>query len=120
MSQGTTKLAAALPGILEDVGDGHSDRMRAMVASRVVEWEELDRREAELNGEVARECKGNEACRRLDEIAGIGPLIATAPVGAAGDGAAFERARDFTAWLGLTPREDATGGKRRLGRPQQG
>ena len=113
--QGKAKLAAALPGILEDAGNGLPPRMREMVAGMTVEWAELDRREEELNLEVAAEARANEACRRADGIPGIGPLTATALVAAIGNGQAFDSGRDFAAWLRLTPREDTTGGKQRLG-----
>jgi transposase len=49
-------------------------------------------------------------------IPGIGPLISTAVVAAIGTGEAFERGRDFGAWLGLVPRQYSTGGRSILGR----
>ena len=49
------------------------------------------------------------------EAPGIGAQTATALVAAVGDGKALERGRDLAAWLGLTPRENSTGGKQRLG-----
>ena len=49
-------------------------------------------------------------------IPGIGPMISTAMVAAIGTGEAFERGRDFAAWLGLVPRQYSTGGKPILGR----
>ena len=49
-------------------------------------------------------------------VPGIGPMISTAMVAAIGDGEAFERGRDFGAWLGLIPRQYSTGGRTILGR----
>ena len=49
-------------------------------------------------------------------VPGIGPLISTAMVAAIGTGEAFDRGRDFGAWLGLVPRQYSTGGKPILGR----
>jgi transposase len=49
-------------------------------------------------------------------VPGIGPLISTAVVAAIGTGEAFERGRDFGAWLGLVPRQYSTGGRSILGR----
>ena len=46
----------------------------------------------------------------------VGPLISTAMVAAIGSGEAFERGRDFAAWLGLVPRQYSTGGRSILGR----
>ena len=55
-------------------------------------------------------------CRRLMSVPGIGPLISTGMVAAIGTGEAFERGRDFGAWLGLVPRQYSTGGRSILGR----
>jgi transposase len=49
-------------------------------------------------------------------VPGVGPLISTAVVAAIGGGEAFERGRDFAAWLGLVPRQYSTGGRSILGR----
>ncbi len=58
----------------------------------------------------------DEACRRLMTVPGIGPIISSAMVSAIGEGAAFARGRDFSAWLGLVPRQMSTGGRTILGR----
>ena len=49
-------------------------------------------------------------------VPGIGPIVASAIVATIGDGAAFERGRDFGAWLGLVPRQRSTGDRTILGR----
>ena len=48
-------------------------------------------------------------------VPGVGPLISTAVVAAIGTGEAFDRGRDFGAWLGLVPRQYSTGGRSILG-----
>lgn len=55
-------------------------------------------------------------CQRLMSVPGVGPLISTGVVAAIGSGEAFERERDFAAWLGLVPRQHSTGGRSILGR----
>lgn len=57
----------------------------------------------------------NQTCRRLATIPGVGPIVATALVATIGDPKAFASGRNFAAWLGLTPRQNSTGGKQRLG-----
>ena len=54
--------------------------------------------------------------QRLQQVPGVGVLTATALVGAGGHIHAFRRGREFASWLGLTPRESSTGGRRYLGR----
>lgn len=68
-----------------------------------------------LDAEVARRARENDVARRLMTVPGIGPLIATAIAVWASPPENFRKARDFAAWLGLTPRQHSTGGKQRLG-----
>jgi transposase len=56
-----------------------------------------------------------EASRRLEEIPGIGPVVATALVAEIGDWKAFGSGRNLAAWMGLGPKQHTTGGKDRLG-----
>jgi len=56
-----------------------------------------------------------EDSRRLEEIPGIGPIVATALVAEVGDWKAFSSGRSLAAWIGLVPRQHSTGGKERLG-----
>ena len=59
--------------------------------------------------------RASELSRRLDDIPGVGPLIATALVASIPDPQAFRSGRDMSAWIGLVPRQNSTGGKERLG-----
>ena len=59
--------------------------------------------------------RASEVSRRLAEIPGVGPLIATALVASIPNPHAFRSGRDLSAWIGLVPREDSTGGKPRPG-----
>jgi transposase len=59
--------------------------------------------------------RASDVSRRLDDIPGVGPLIATALVASVPDPHAFKSGRDLAAWIGLVPRQSSTGGKERLG-----
>lgn len=63
---------------------------------------------------IQNAARENEACKRLDQIPGIGPLAATALIAAMGNGAAFAKGREFAAWVGVVPREHTAGGKQKL------
>lgn len=54
--------------------------------------------------------------RRLMNIPGIGPITASAIVATIGDARQFATGRDLAAWLGLTPLNNSSGGKEKLGR----
>ena len=113
--QGKRRFAARLSEVLEDADNGLPDEMRARLAEMLAEWEELGEKIEAVSRELAAEAKQCEACERLREVPGIGAQTATALVAAVGDGKAFEKGRDLAVRLGLTPREDSTGGKQRLG-----
>ena len=56
-----------------------------------------------------------EESLRLEEIPGVGPIVATALVAEVGDWKAFSSGRNLAAWIGLVPKQHSTGGKERLG-----
>ena len=59
--------------------------------------------------------RSNEMSKRLDDIPGVGPALATALVASVADPKAFRSGRNFSAWIGLVPKQHSSGGKDRLG-----
>jgi transposase len=59
--------------------------------------------------------RSNEMSRRLDDIPGVGPALATALVASIADPKVFRSGRNFSAWIGLVPKQHSSGGKDRLG-----
>lgn len=88
--------------------------MRLILRLLVDEIRGADARIAELDYKLKQTAKDDEACRRLVEVPGIGPVIATAVVATIPDSHRFSSGRHFAAWLGLTPRQRSSGGKERL------
>ena len=71
---------------------------------------------ADLDNEIdAAGVREDEVSRRLMTVPGIGPISATAIAALAPPAETFAKGRDFAAWLGLTPLQRSTGGKRKLG-----
>ena len=60
--------------------------------------------------------RSNETSKRLDALPGVGPALATALVASVADPKAFRSGRDFSAWVGLVPKQSSSGGKQKLGR----
>ena len=108
------RLKEALPEVLENVNENLTPRMRNLVAMLWSEWKDLELQIVQMNDEVERIASSDAACRRLRQIPGIGPLVATAIVASIGNGAAFRKGREFAAWMGLLPKQHSTGGKARL------
>jgi transposase len=75
----------------------------------------LDRSIEAVEDDIAKVHRQNQTSRLLDEIPGIGPLIASVIAASVPDPAVFKSGRDFAAWLGLTPRQNSSGGKDKLG-----
>jgi transposase len=59
--------------------------------------------------------RSSETSRRLDELPGVGPALATALVASIPDPRVFRSGRDFSAWIGLVPKQNSSGGRERLG-----
>ena len=75
----------------------------------------LDEAIGALDREIAASVKADETAKRLMTIPGVGPVTASAIVATIQDAGAFARGREFAAFLGLTPRQNSSGGKERLG-----
>lgn len=69
-----------------------------------------------LDREIKARAKADPVARRLMTVPGVGPIVATALVALAPPASTFRRGRNFAAWVGLTPRQNSSGGKERLGR----
>jgi transposase len=107
-------LDQALPRILEDAELPLSGSFRVLLAQLKLELGQLDARIEQMDAVIQREARENEACQRLTTIPGVGPVTATALVGAIGNASAFARGRDLSTWMGIVPGEYSTGGKQKL------
>jgi len=74
----------------------------------------IDERIAAIERRIQQVFHREEACQKIAEIEGVGPVIATAIVAAIADGKAFRNGRQLAAWLGLVPRQHSSGDKQRL------
>lgn len=114
MPLGVAPLRRRLPEILARSDERLSSRIRALLSSLWGECCQVDGRIDGIDDEIVQLAADDEACRRLMEVPGIGPIVATALVAAIANGAAFRRSRDLSAWLGLVPKQASTGGKSKL------
>jgi len=114
--QGAKHLIAALPEILADHGELLSPRMEQMLMDLCEDLHHLDDRLEAVTKEIAAIAEDDQSCQRLMTVPGVGPVVSSAMVAAVGDGKAFDRGRDFAAFLGLVPRQMSTGGETILGR----
>jgi transposase len=109
--QGVAKVRQARPALLEDAENGLPWRAREWLWALAAEWRALGQWIVETEHQIQRGFEHSDACQRLAQLEGMGPLTATAFVAAVGDAPTFKNGRQLAAWLGLVPRHHASGGK---------
>ncbi len=101
------------------VTDGKDDRIpglvRTCLAALSIQVQALKDQIRILDRRLVLWHRSNETCRRLDAIPGVGPALATALVASVADPKAFRSGRDFSAWIGLVPKQNSSGGRDKLG-----
>jgi transposase len=107
-------LRRAIPLWLEDQGNGLSPRFRRLLTGLWNDLRALDSRVVELDQEITTIAASDPVAKRLQQLRGVGPLIATALVATVGDASQFSNGRQMAASLGLTPKQNSSGGKERL------
>ncbi len=107
-------LRRAIPDWLEDAENGLTPRFRTLLHGLWEELLRLDQRVEALDKEVKLISETHADAKRLMQLRGVGPLVATALVARFGDGSHFKRGRQAAASVGLTPRHHGTGGKNRI------
>lgn len=105
---------AKLPEISEDAGNELSSLMRRELSHIYQDLVGLDKRIKEQDQSIQEIFDSNEDCKRIAEIEKIGLITATAIVSAIGNPESFKNGREFSAWLGLVPRQSSSGNKQQL------
>ncbi|WP_137681744.1 IS110 family transposase [Aurantiacibacter suaedae] len=105
--------------LLEVVGDAGDDRVpedgRLCLQMLAAQLEVVKQQILENDRRVLASARRTELGRRLMEIPGVGPLLASAFVASVADPTVFKTGRDLAAWIGLVPKQNSSGGKERLG-----
>ena len=112
--QQLASLRAAIPSWLEDAENGLSARFRRLLNDLWDDLKYLDQRITALDQEITTLAQQDPVAQRLQQLRGVGPLIATALVAAVGNAEQFSNGRQMAASLGLTPGQHSSGGKERL------
>src|SRR5450631_3252444 len=105
--------------LLDVVADSNDERLpevaRACLAALGTQLRSLKAQILGFDRQIMAWHRSNETSRRLDAIPGVGPALATALVASIADPKAFRSGRNFSAWVGLVPKQHSSGGKDRLG-----
>jgi transposase len=112
--QGICHVAERVPGLLEDASNELPLALRQLIDRLTSHLKDLDQQVRELERQIIAWHRGSELSRKLEKIPGIGPLAATALVASIADPRSFKNGRQVSAWLGLVPRQNSSGGKSTL------
>jgi transposase len=116
---------AGLRQLLAILGDRDDERIpplaREVLHALVDHLRELERQISELDRRLVTRARTDPICRALVAVPGVGPVIATAFAATVPDAANFRSGRHLAAWMGLVPRQHASGGRpRQLGLSKRG
>jgi transposase len=105
--------------LLGVVADSNDDRLsevaRVCLAALGAQLRRLKEQILEFDRMIMAWHRSDETSRRLRYIPGVGPMLATALVASVADPKVFRSGRNFSAWIGLVPKQHSSGGKDRLG-----
>jgi len=112
-AQGTGKVAGLLAAAADDPAVPAA--AKALIALLGQQVTHLDEQVEALDRQVLACHKTNPLSQLLAGVPGIGPLTAVS-LALTVEAGQFASGRHFAAWLGLTPKQNSTGGKTRLGK----
>jgi transposase len=109
--RGFASLTQRIPEILEDGENELPDIYRPTLARLYERFCRLREDIQFLDKQIACLVKQNESCNRLTEMEGVGPISSLLLFATLGTGEAFKNGREFSAYIGLTPKQYSSGGK---------
>src|SRR6201993_3213176 len=99
-----------LLGVVADVSDKRLPEIaRACLLALGAQLRTLKAQILNFDRQIMACHRSNTTSKRLDEIPGVGPALATALVASVADPKAFRSGRDFSAWIGLVPKQHSSG-----------
>lgn len=109
-----------LEALREVIAKGEDDsiiptEVRACLLALAAQLELVKRQILEMDRWVLAWHRSSSLSRNLEAIPDVGPLISTALVASIPDPKVFRSGRDLSAWIGLVPKQNSTGGKEKLG-----
>jgi transposase len=109
---GATTIRRTVPALIDDPARALPPLLCAALRGLLDELRDLERRLHDLDASLTRVAAADPVARRLQTVPGVGVIIATSLISNVPHIHAFRRGRHFASWLGLTPREAASGTRR--------
>jgi len=107
-------LRSAIPEWLEDAENGLTSQFRRLLNGLWSDLQALDLRIADMDRAILEIAVTDPVANRLQQLRGVGPIGATAILASVGDASQFKNGRQMAASLGLTPKQNSSGGKEKL------
>jgi transposase len=108
-----------LQRLIEIVADRHDDRLpgtaRASLIILASQLQLVSEQVLDNDRRVRATARSTDLGRRLMEVPGVGPVLASALVASVPDPKTFKSGRDLAAWIGLVPKQNSSGGREKLG-----
>jgi len=104
-----------LSDVIEDASNDIASISRLVLQRAQDHWRELDAHIKWCDQRIADHQKTDAQVQRAAELMGVGSITASAVVATVGDFRQFKNGAQFAAWLGLTPKQNSSGGKSSLG-----
>ena len=111
LPRGTREITARLEAHLETLPQG----LAASLAIVINEIRDLKEKISQLDKQLGEIARRDPITQRLMTVPGIGVITATAMIASVPDIHRFAKGRQFSSWLGLTPRESSSGHRQHLG-----
>ncbi|SFC48072.1 Transposase, partial [Polaromonas sp. OV174] len=115
LPQSPQVLRQHLSDLIEDASNDIAGMARLVLQRAQAHWRELDEHIKWCDLRIAAHQKDDEQVQRAAELKGIGPITASAVIATVGDFKQFKNGAQFAAWIGLTPKQNSSGGKISLG-----
>jgi len=109
--KGLIYLRQRIPMILEDAENGLPMAYRPTLHRMYMRFCGMEEDITFLDNQIKTLVNANDGCRRLLKLEGVGPIGALLLYATLGTGEAFKNGREFSAYLGLTPKQFSSGGK---------
>lgn len=113
--QGPAKLRLQLPQLLEDGSNELPGVVRLAILRQLQQWRRLDEDIGWCDEQIMQHVRDDPRARQAQQVLGIGALGASAIVASVADFSQFRSGKQLAAWLGLTPAQNSSGGKVKLG-----
>lgn len=112
--QGAHRVGVQLSELLDDPSHSTRALWKELFTDLRDELLQLEERIQRLDQIIKQISRAHPVCKELEKLSGVGPTTSTAILAAVGNPKDFKNGRQFSAWLGLVPKQHSTGGKQKL------